>query len=641
MSKKYASSFKKKPLGATNQIVKNKITKLNAWAGAILAILAFILYSQSINHNYTLDDHPVIDQNSVTRQGISGIPTILITDYWYGYGHQEQRGPIYRPTSMIVFAIIWQLFPDNPHIYHFINVLFYSLTCLILFFVLRELFSKQDLLFPFICTLLYTAHPIHSEVVNNIKSLDEILCFLFGIISIWFIIKYISTKSRKSFIIIGISFFLSLVSKETGISFLLILPLTIFFFYDNFKKPLASVSILLISITVMWLILRKIIFADLERDMGVATSILNNTLNAAPDFFTKYATIFYILLRYVVLLIFPHPLTCDYNYAQIKIHNLNDPDALLGVILYVGLGLYSIVQIKSRNILVFAILFFLITLAPISNVFFLGGSTMAERFLYMPSLGFCIVLTHFIIKFTKSKIFNDNNLNKLMTFKSTIFLIVFSISFLYSLKIISRNKDWKDDITIFSHDVKTSINSATANYILGNSLFNSVRSTLNKKNQLDTFMLAKHYLKRALEISPDYRTATSYLSYIYIYENKIDSAYLYLKKGLMTAPNDAELNYYYGTTLYRMVKYDEAIYALKKAISLNPKLEGAYFMLAASYLTKGDSNNGLSCYLKIIEINPSNELAYRSAVGIYKTRGDTLKSKELITRMSTLGYKQN
>ena len=63
-------------------------TKLRNRLAILIAVFAFILYVQSTNHEYTLDDHKVVDENTVTRQGIGGIPTILKTDYWYGSGHE-------------------------------------------------------------------------------------------------------------------------------------------------------------------------------------------------------------------------------------------------------------------------------------------------------------------------------------------------------------------------------------------------------------------------------------------------------------------------------------------------------------------------------------------------------------------------
>ena len=174
------------------------LKRLRIFLAVIIGVFAFILYAQSIKHGYTLDDHKVIDQNNITTRGIAGIPTILKTDYWYGSGNDELRGPVYRPTSLIIYALVWEFSPDSPQSYHFINVLLYAITCVILFLLLCKIFNKQNLILPFVCSLLYAAHPIHTEVVNNIKSLDEILCFLFAIISIWLFMKYISTMSKWS-----------------------------------------------------------------------------------------------------------------------------------------------------------------------------------------------------------------------------------------------------------------------------------------------------------------------------------------------------------------------------------------------------------------------------------------------------------
>ncbi len=619
------------------------LSKLKIYLGIIIAVFAFILYAQSISHEYTLDDHNVIDKNFVTKTGLEGIPTILKTDYWYGSGKDELRGPIYRPTSLIVFALIWELSPDNPHAYHFINVLLYAFTCLFLFLLLCRLFKTQNLLLPFICALFYTAHPIHTEVVNNIKSLDEILCFLFGLISIWLLLKYAATKSKSAFLLGGVSFFLALLSKETAISFLLIIPLIIFFYADNFRKSIIPTLLLLISLTGIWLILRMNIFEDLHRNIVTQTSELNNTLYAAPNVISRYATAFYILLRYIGLLIIPHPLTSDYNFAQIKIQNLGDPGALAGIIIYMGLGIYSILNFRKKSIPVFGILVFLLPLAPVSNIFFLGGSSMAERFLYIPSLGFCILLAYVLIKLTNAEsiVIKFKSLPQFFGLNKKVFFIVLGICALYVFKTTSRNKDWKDTLTVFSKDIQVSKNSATANHLLGNSLLLRVAASSNIKNRSDTFNLAKNYLKKALDIAPGFFNASSNLGYIYLVENKADSAYLYLQKGLKYGPDDVQLNYYLGSALYLLKRFDESIKVLGHTVALKPTYEDAYMMLASSYLANGDSDNGLQCYLKVIGINPNNAKAYHSAALLLKARGDVGQANEYFNKAASLGYKPN
>jgi protein O-mannosyl-transferase len=644
MKKKQIEKGRRQPKTATRQgkAVEDKAssTKLTRWLATIITIFAFVLYAQSFSHDYTLDDHRVIDENTVTKSGVAGIPDILKTDYWYGSGRDELRGPIYRPTSLIVFATVWEFSPNSPHLYHFINVILYALTCLILFLLFTKLFARQGLAFAFACTLLFVAHPIHTEVVNNIKSLDEILCLLFGIIAIWFVYKYSLSQNMRALILGGISFFLTLLSKETGIAFLVIIPLTVFFFSANLKRPIITSSIVLVGITALWLLIRMAVLKDVPRDITTATSALNNTLYAAPDVVSKYATAFYILMRYVLLLIFPHPLTSDYNFAQIKIQSATDPGALVGIILYFAIGIYAILNLKRKSIVAYGILFYLIALAPVSNIFFLGGSSMAERFLYTPSIGFCVVVTYLLRRLTKAETVKPkaNSIPGFFSTYSTLLLIVLGITILFSFKTLSRNKDWKDTLTVFSRDVETSKNSATANELFGNALLLQAAKSPNKQNQLDSFDLAKKYLKRALEIAPGFYYAASNLGYIYLAENKPDSGYPYLREGLKYGPRDVQVNYYYGSTLFLLNKLDSAIRVLNHTIELNPKYEAAYLVLASAYLGKGDAINGLASYLKVIEINPNNGKAYYYAAGLLRSKGDTAKANEYMSKAVSLGY---
>jgi protein O-mannosyl-transferase len=511
---------------------------------------------------------------------------------------------------------------------------------LILFLVLCQLFEYQNLLLPFISTLLFATHPIHTEVVNNIKSMDEVLCFLFGIISIGLLLKYSKTHSKQLYICGGVCFLLCLVSKETGIAFLLIIPLTIYFFSDYFKKSIFKISFLLASLTILWLVIRYLIFKDLVRNTVTETSALNNTLYAAPDLLSKYATAFYILFKYVGLLLFPHPLTCDYNFAQIKIQTFADAGALLGILIYIGMGVYAMINLPKKKLSSYAILFYLITLAPVSNIFFLGGSSMAERFIYTPSLGFCLIISYGLLKISKTDMVKTDDYSVLNFLKknSAVFLVFLTIFLLYSVKTYSRSQDWKNTLTVYSHDIHVSGNSATANELLGNYLILQVAPSANKKNQLDTFNIAKKYLKRALEIAPGFFYASSNLGYIYLVENKPDSAYYFTSRGIRYGPQDIRLNYYLGSSLLLLKNFDESIKVLNKTVLLSPQYEDAYKMLANAYMSKGDVNNGLATFYKLLQINPNNGQVCYTVGEILKQKGDVEKANEFLNKAKALGY---
>ena len=614
----------------------NAMKKLKISLGIIIAAFAFLLYAQSIHFNYTLDDHPAIDENKYTTQGFSGIPMLLKTDYWHGY-RENDNGPIYRPASLILFAIEWQFFPHNPHISHLVNVLLYSITCFLLFLLLCQIFQKQNLIFPFVCALLYTTHPIHTEVVNNIKSCDEILCFLFGILSLYLILKYVSNKSLLHLILGSISYFLSLISKETGIAFLLIIPLTIFVFADSNAKKTALLILFILSISILYFIIRMEVLKFVSMDAPDA--YLFNSLISAPDFISRECTAFYVLLRYIILLIFPHPLTCDYNFSQIKIHMLSDPISIFALIINFGIGTYAILNIRKKSIIAFGILFYLITLVPVSNVFLLIGATMAERFMYTPSLGFCIVLTYFFIKLSKTEIIKSKfqNLKQFFTFNSSLFIILFIFVGLYSAKTFSRNMDWKDTATIYCHDVTISENSAPAHYIYAFTLINAYSEMKDKESKKKILEVAIHEINIAISIYPHYYDVYFKLAYCYSELEDYEDAAKNFEIAMKLTHNPTAKLYNQLAILYGKIgQYDKAISSVDSAIKIDPNSSEAYNNKGNYLMQLNRNEDAVIDFQKANELNPANAVSFKNLGSAYANLKQYSKALECYKKSSEL-----
>jgi tetratricopeptide (TPR) repeat protein len=436
-------------------------------------------------------------------------------------------------------------------------------------------------------------------------------------------LSYVSSKSILTFALAGLSYFLALISKETGIAFLVIIPLIMFFFTDTSWKKIVSSSAVLLIITGIWLVIRMNIFTDLTQSTGVSNSVLNNTLNAAPDFISRQATVFYVLLRYVILLVFPHPLSCDYNFSQIKIQTLTSSAALIAIIFFLALAIYSIVNFTKRNIVVFCILFFLITVSPVSNFFFVSGSIMAERFMYMPSLGFCIILSYFLIKFTKTEYIKNtfNHLSKFLYVNTRVFIFVFGIIILYSVKTFSRNFDWKDNVTIFGHDVHISKNSATAHFIYGTSLLYDLypkeEDAIEKDRILDVCI---EEINRGMEIISEvsmhapiynFHLGTAYL-YKKDYKNAMINLELYKDKYIN--PN-VEVYRNLAVAYFNLNMYDKTIQSEDSVIKYSPAFWEAFFNKGLALAAKQEYGNAIKQFQKAIELNPgSAELYYNRGI---------------------------
>ncbi len=607
--------------------------KLKISLAIIIVVFAFLLYVQSISFNYAYDDDTVIRQNSLTKNGLAAIPMILTHDRLYGSKDQSIRTPEYRPITSIAFALEWQLFPDSPQSYHLINVLLYALTCGLLFILLCKLFDKQNLVFPFICALLYAAHPIHTEVVDNIKSLDEILCFLFGILSIFFAVKYVHKKSILYMILSSINFFLAMLSKETGVTFLIVIPLILFIFKDYTLKKICIVFSILFSIFVVYFLIRIQVLKDVQ--WSITNSDLNNTLLDAPNYISRQATDFYILLKYILLLIFPNPLSYDYSYSQIKIQTLIESIVMLSLLIYFVIGIYAVYNLRKKSIVSFGILFFLITLSPVSNIFILIGATMAERFMYIPSFGYCIIITYFLIKIVKTENINKKiiNLSLFFSANSTLFTIVFGIVFLYSIQTFSRSMDWKDNQTLFSHDVQISTNSVKAHYYLGDLILKELypQETNDEKR--------KKYLEQAIEefnkaISIRHNYFQAYLSLSLVYEQRkeYNKELIMADSVLKYASGNIDAYNNRGVALEGLGRFEESIISLNKGIALNPKYSLLYLNLGACYINMKENLKAIEILNKAIELDPNNAQCLYYISVAYNNVGDSLNSKQYLEK---------
>lgn len=333
-----------------NKLIPNNSSRYQI---AFIALFSFLLYSNTLFFKYTLDDTLVITENTFTKQGFAGISKILTNDSFVGFFGENKNvlpGGRYRPLSQITFAIEYAFFGLNPGISHFINVFLFTLLCTLLFVLLNRLFKFTQqanwyLHLPFITTIFFAAHPIHTEVVANIKGRDEIMSLLFVFTAFFFILKYFETliNSKKILFLLAvfISYLLALLSKENAATFLLVIPITLYFFSREsaIRKSICFLPLLFAFIVFMFIRYNALGFfigKHIEQ-----TELLNNPY-LGINISDKIATIFFTLWKYIQLLFFPHPLTHDYYPKQIPIINWSDYRAFMPLLVYIGLIIFSI-----------------------------------------------------------------------------------------------------------------------------------------------------------------------------------------------------------------------------------------------------------------------------------------------------------
>ena len=307
----------------------------------LLGIAVFGLYWQTTDYEFVLDDKIVITDNSFVKKGLDGIADIFRNDSMNGFLGKENnllQGGRYRPLSLIVFATVYEFAELNPFHFHLLNIIFYLACCILLYLTLIRLFdfSEKEKIklspFVFLAALLFTIHPIHTEVVANIKGLDEILAFLFGTAAFLFTLVYFDTKKIIHTILGSIFLLLGLLAKESTLPLVVAIPISLYFFRNSSLKIVFRYFLILLIPTIIYLVIRYNAMGFLFINDVNITGIMNNPyINTSGS--EKAGTILFTLLLYLKLLFLPHPLTHDYYPYHIKLHELYHPLSLLAFLI--------------------------------------------------------------------------------------------------------------------------------------------------------------------------------------------------------------------------------------------------------------------------------------------------------------------
>ncbi|HZG00987.1 MAG TPA: hypothetical protein VEY71_08290, partial [Chitinophagales bacterium] len=285
-------------------------------APLLLFITALLFYYNAIPGEYVLDDGLVLDKNEYVKHGLDGIPDILTRDSFHGsIGNAANlNGGRYRPLSLVTFAVEYELYGLQPAYSRIINILLYGLTGVLIYLFLLRFVFQHSTVSAFVAAFIFVIHPVHTEVVANIKSRDEILSLLLLLGTLFWLLAAVQGGfGLGRYLVALLHFVFALLAKENGLAFVAIIPLTLFVFTRRSLVQIFNYTLPFVLIVAGYVVLR---ISLIGFESGTVTELMDNPyLLASTD--EKYATIAVVFLHYLRLLFFPHPLTYDYSYNQI------------------------------------------------------------------------------------------------------------------------------------------------------------------------------------------------------------------------------------------------------------------------------------------------------------------------------------
>lgn len=572
----------------------------------LLVVIAILFYCNTFRHDYALDDTAVIVRNDFVHQGVAGIPDIMTKDVYYCFFNQvkstdQLTGGRYRPLSVVTFALEQQLFGAVPrdatdsiiqyglgyemkehyeqhflsqmHFRHVVNVLIYALLAVAVLYMLRFVVFPRQPLLALIAATIFIIHPIHTEVVANVKSRDELLSLLFICLTFISAFRFLELKKWWWLLLAMAFYFLAFLSKEYAITLLVLLPLSFYLFGRCTIRRSIFASLPYLAIALIYIAIRLQV-------IGVGNDAPSNDIQINPYAKAvgneKVATEVATSLNYLKLLVFPHPLSSDYSYNQIPYKNFGDAIVWVSIAVYLFLILAFVYFLIRRSVLAFAIAFYLVNWAMICNLVFDIGATMGERLIFHASLGFAIAVAYLLVKGVE-RLHGDRQIWGVLA------VCMAGVIVLSGFKTITRNKDWKNDESLFMQDINTSPNSFLVNVNVATLLINRSDFERDEATRVNNVKRGVRLYTHVIEMQPDYVLGYMNRCVAYYKLGMADSMVADLNKVMQLYPIYPTLPvmYFHAATVYfRNKQYQQAEGAVMQSLKLDPKNGDAQRLLA-------------------------------------------------------------
>ncbi len=530
-----------------NNLQQLKISKTVLYI--ILAIVSFAVYANALQNEFVFDDESVV-QGDPTITSLSNIPKFFTGEL----GFHKVIGSYFRPVVSTSYAIDYSIWKLNPMGYHLTNIIIHIINVLLFLTLLLLVFEKSQSAYKeyaiLIAALIFAVHPIHTEVVAWVSGRTDGLACTFFFAAFIFYLKYSKEPSNKNLVLTLLLYFLSLLSKEMAIT----LPAVIIL-YDmiinrsEFKELLRKRIVMygsLIVLSVLFMMLRW---------WALSSVVPRETYFYfyGRDTITAILTMLQTVPLYFRLSIAPYGMLYHYSGYMPDITSITEFRALYAIVFILVMGGASVFFIKRAPYISYAILIFFVTLLPVLNIV-PTMNFMADRFLYIPSMFFSIIIAAVLLRYFTQKYYN------------LIMALSGAVLILFCYMTVTRNAEWKtNDILFLSAEGRP----GTVTYVNIGNIY------ANKGN----FDIAEIYYRKAIDLREETLIAHNNVGKIFMVKANYDSAYWYINKAYLLDTLSPEPQFTFAQMYQRKGDMANAVKWLEKLTAFAPNYNNAFQML--------------------------------------------------------------
>jgi len=504
----------------------------------IIFIVAFAAYFNTLSSGFVYDDTEEVLENQWIRD-VNNIPDI-ISNNAMGFMGKDSTSNYYRPAIHLIFMFNYHVFGLKPWGFHLINILFHASVSALVFIIASKLLgtssntsrTKEEGLAgsvlspPFIGAFLFAVHPVHTEAVAWVAALPDIAYTLFALLSLFFHIKF-NEGTKGMYPLSLASFSLAVFCKEPALTLPIILAA-----YDSIFEKSADGYLPLLKRYIPYLLVAGVYLGLRFHALGGFSPQKPNIELSAGGYLINVFPLFIKYLEYLVL-----PLNLNAFHVLRPVHSLLEPTAIAALIATAAFIIIIFISFRKNSRVCFSLLVIVLPLLPPLYIAAVGENVFAERYLYLPSVGF-VLLAATTLSWARSV---------KPELASGLIIISIAAAGVYSIGTVGRNTVWKDDLTLFADMVTKSPDAATPHNNLGDLYL--------KQNRLDE---AEHEFIAALKLKPSFAMAHNNLGYAYLKQYRLDEAVNEFTIALKLYPGYAEAHNNLGAAYLYQNRFDEA-----------------------------------------------------------------------------------
>ncbi len=508
----------------------------------VLFLLAFLPYANTLFNNFVYDDGFQVVQNPYVHS-FKYLPQIFGTTVWSFQGTQGITN-YYRPLMTFGYLLSYQIAGAIPFSFHLVNILLHALAVCLLFWMLRGWSGERVAL---IAAGLFALHPIHTESVAWIAGVTDLELAVFYLLTFILYLRLSEPRrGKRPRFWMCLSFALALLSKEQAMT----LPVLAVLFEHFYREDRAATSLRekfsryapLWSVTVLYVAIRAAILG------GIASVVSRPGLSWYEVGLSAVA----LLGSYIGKLLWPAHLSAFYVFH--KSSHFADRNVLLALAALAACGFLFAVLWRRAHIISFAVLWTFLTLAPVLNARWMPAGVFGERYLYLPSAGFCWMVGWGMVQLWKA-----DASRVLRPLARAAPAVLATIALLYAVKTVARNRDWRTEETLFRKTLEDQPDASLIRASLGANLFN--------RGEMDS---AEHEFLVALASGPTNVFALSNLGLVRARQHRYAEALEYFRRALRARPVYADGHLNLAETLADMGQNTEAEWQFRIATSFAP-----------------------------------------------------------------------